>query len=417
MRNRNLGALALVLGALVLESFAFFATAMVLSLDMSHRGESTLAMGQLYTGRQGIVLLGIVAGGAVALALGPRVTAAAGALVAAGGYLAMAAGAPLLVGMGAAAFGAGVLRPCPWVIAAEALAWDEGSPAAPAPHRFAAVAAFAAAAHVAANVGGLLGPMLGGLLGNWMGFAVVYRSAGASMVLASALLAAAAVLGRAARGATGARAAGPYREAAPTAAVSAPSVGRVLEGMAILLVPQAAYWVGSSLGLPPSSLDTKASTLGILLALANVVGFCASVVVCAILAGAPLGRGTKPPLLFCGAGLLVFASGLGLLAAGSSSVVLFAVGSAVAGAGGAAVSSVPIAYAAIAIRGRAATLFVAGWSVVGALVSPLSTGLGNLDGVRTPLLAVTAALCLSAGVGLLRYGRQLHRYFDPALGA
>ena len=54
------------------------------------------------------------------------------------------------------------------------------------------------------------------------------------------------------------------------------------------------------------------------------------------------------------------------------------------------------------------------WSVVGLMASSLSSALAVWEDGRTPLLGVLALLCLGAGVGLLRYGRVLHRYFDPA---
>ena len=420
VKPRTLAALALTLVAIGLSSAAVFST----FLEVSRRGEDSAAVARFFMLRHGLGMLGLVAGGAVALARGPRVTAVLGALVAAAGYLATAAGAPLLAGVGAAAFGVGMLRPCPYVIGAEELGWDDPSPAAPAPHRFAAVAAFAAAVGVAMNVGSELGSRLAvSIVNHGGGFALVYRSAGALLALSTALLAAVAVLGRAARGATaGAPAAGPYREAAQAPAAGAPSSGRALRGLAVLFALHVAYSIGSAFGLPlpPPSLLVDVPDLGMgdvetLMTLGEVAVVGGSVVVFVILLVAALKRSTQPPLRLAGAGLVLFAAGAGLLAAGSSWAVLFAVGSVVAAAGGAAVSSVPIAYAAVGVRGRAATLVVAAWSCAGYLVSTLSSALGAVVGVR-PLLIVTAVLGLGAGGGLLRYAKALHRQFDPALG-
>ena len=358
---------------------------------------------------QGILIAGTLAGGLLALGIGPRATAACGAALAATGHAALAAGAPLLVGAGVVSFGAGVLCCAPYTAAAEVLAWDDESPAPPGPHRFAAVAAYVIATSAAMNVGGVLGPLLHALSNER--FTLVYAIAAAATLMAALLAAASAglgLLGRRER--RDAAATGPYRATAmPSGGASHPFAG--ILGVLILLVPQVVYFAGEATS-PPLELLRTASERTWLFMVGPISFGVASLALLAVLVVAATQRSTRPPLALYGAGLVTFALGLAVIAAaGSSSAALWACGAAVAGIGGAAAGAVPLAYAAIAVRGRAATLVVAGWKSVASVVGAVASSLAALEMLRGPLLWVCALLALAGGVALARYARVVHARF------
>jgi MFS family permease len=411
MRVRGLSSLALLLAAVVVERVAYFGGRTFLTLELHDQGLSTLSVGTTTAMLQGVVLLGMLVGGAAALGLGPRGTAVVGLLVSAAGHFAQAAGAPVVAGAGVVAFGAGMFRPCIFVAAAEVLAWDDESPAPPGPHRFAAVSAFAVVAQAAINVGSFLGPMMAGMLRN-VSWRAVHAGGGAEMLLATLLAAGALVVGLPRRRPTiAAPEVGPYRAAPPPA--PAVPVKAALGGVGILLAAEAVFTVGASMTSPPYEM-LRTARLEWLFAITTLAAFVASICLFGLLLVATLQRWSLPPLYLYGAGLVVFGLGLGVIAAGSSSVAIYALGASVSGIGEAAAYGVPIAYAAIAVRGRTATLVVAGWSAVLVMVSTASSAFTYVDEVRTPLLLTCALLDLGIGAAMVVFARRLHQgFFDP----
>jgi dipeptide/tripeptide permease len=415
MNARALAALALLLVALGLERLGYYGSRSFLSLELVRSGEAASALGRLYSELRLISIVGIGLGGVVALGVGPRATAAIGALLAAGGHLALAAGAPLLVGAGLIAFGSGVLRPCPVAAAAELLAWDERGPARPGPHRFTAVAAFAVLGYAAINLGSLLGPVIGGLLRKSAGPALVYGVWAGALVTAALACAVAAALGPSRDDAGNPRPEqGPYRAPEPAPPTPAPNAAMALAGLALLVVPEAVSILGTAVSEPPSSLFSGPN-IAWLFSVNPAVVVLGSVVVAGLLLAAALQRSTLPPLLLYGVGLALFAVGLGITAlTGVGGAFVFALGEAVRGLGEAAMFGVPLAYAAIAVRGRAATLVVAGWFTVSALVSLVANLLGGFESLHLPLLALCAFAGLAMGAALLALGKKIHlTFFDP----
>jgi hypothetical protein len=413
MKPRDLAALALLPAATLLERTAYFGAHASLSFDLYRESSSAAVLGRLHLTLQGLVLLGLLLGAVAALRLGPRVTAALGAALAAAGHVALAMGAPILIGAGVAGVGAGMLRPCPVVIAAGILAWDGDSPEPPPPYRFSAVAAFATVASLAANLGGAFGASSAGILHEPHGLA--YRVYAALALLAAGLTGAVAVLGRRGRGAGGAEApaAGPYREAlAPRVDDAGPSV-KELARLAILGAPQAVYWAGEALMKPRPGLGVSAGSLQWLHAAATAGTGLASLGLFVALVVESLRRSSRPPLVIPGAGLVILAFGvLTIPLAGSSSAVGFAAGAFVAGTGQAA-AIVLLAYAALAVRGRAATSVVAGWIAAGSVLGAVGGTVAAWDAARVPLSSLCSVLALAGGTALLVRGRALHRaYFD-----
>jgi hypothetical protein len=404
MKPRGLGVLALLLLALFLERAGYYGSRAFLALELRDQGEmatsiaSTLAV---------IHLLGVgalFAGGAVAFGVGPRLTAAMGLAIAAMGHAAAAAGAPVLLSAASASLGAGIFRPCLFVVAAEVLVWHDESPAAPAPDRFSAVAAFAAAAALASNLGGMAGPVVGGGLRHigsiHLGIAVVTMFATLAAVGVAALA-------RADRAENVEPKTGPYR-AAQLPDVGSSRAAATLGVIALLLLIQAAVTVGTTASLPsvPFSRRTWVYYLN---PYALIV---ASFVVSGLLATAAVGRWSRPPLHLYGVGLVVLALGLFSIAcAEDSSGGLHAVGSVFTGFGEAAAFAVPIAYVAMAVRGRAAALVVACWQAAITLVTTGGSVLAASDALRTPGLIACGILTLGAGAALLVFGRRVHDGF------
>src|SRR4051812_42609590 len=79
----------------------------------------------------------------------------------------------------------------------------------------------------------------------------------------------------------------------------------------------------------------------------------------------------------------------------------YVVGAVITGVGEAMGASVPIAYASIAVRGRAAALVVAGWSILTLIVNLGGGALESIVTLRVPMLGICAFLCLAGGVALL----------------
>jgi hypothetical protein len=410
MNLRGLSALGLLLVAVVLERVAYNGEHSVLLFQLRAQGMPLSETSRTQLMLQGILLVGTLACGAVGFVLGPRATAVVALLTTAAGYVALAAGAPITRSAALVFFGSGMFRPCVFAAAAEVLAGDDESPAALGPHRFAAVSAFAVATYAAATVGGLSSSLTGAAFrhGGWVDF---YAVCGALAILAALLVAGAALLGLRTRARDMADA-GPDR-AAPPPAPSAQVFAAVV-GVAILLGAQVVYVVGTSVTWVPPAL-LSGDGMSWLSRVNPVAALVASVFVFGLLLAATLRRRSLSLLSFYGAGLAVVGVGLGIVAvAGSSSAALYALGSAVTGSGEAAAYAIPLAYAALAVRGRTAMLVVAGFLAVLMLANTIISPLSHLEGVRTPTLVTCAILALGIAAVILVFARRLHRgLFDP----
>jgi hypothetical protein len=416
MKPRDLAALALLVLAVGLEVMVFRGVSTVAGFALYERDHAARSLGTFFALSHGVALLGTLVGGALALGIGPRFTAAGGALVATLGCFALAAGVPEEV-FYLVSFGCGVLRPCPIVAAAEVIAWNDPSPDAPGPHRFTLVAAFGAALAVAGNGGGFVAGAFANMGRASLGAAVTYGGAGVMLIFATALLTVAAVLGvRWSRGAA-APVVGPYREPTAPASVVVPRP-RALAGLGKLLGLQVGVVLMEALTSPPGALRASASTASTawLYALPAAVVVLGSGLTLGVLVVMSIQRSSWPPLLLQGGAMVVFALGLVPLAMTSTSMATFGAGTLLTGLATTAATCVPLAYAALALRGRAATLVVAGWLAIEAVVGQGGTILNFIEPARVPLLVAGALLCLGGGVVLLRFGRTLHRDFDGTEG-
>ncbi len=186
---------------------------------------------------------------------------------------------------------------------------------------------------------------------------------------------------------------------------------RGLVGTAILVVPYAAY----TLGLAARPLPREVVSIpggGEAFVMAALVGIAISIGGFATLVVAARRRGPLPPILLYGAGLAMVGPGLLAMASGAS-LPAYAVALALGVIGRIVVGAVPTAYAALAVRGRARTLVVAGGSVAGVLVAGVGLAMHDANGGGDALLWSSVLVCTGGGVALLRYGRPLHqKYFE-----
>jgi hypothetical protein len=404
MKSRGLGVLALILGAIFLESAGHGLTPFLMS-ELRDQGET---MEAISSASMLIALLDVgapLAGGVVAFRAGPRVTAVAGLVIAAMGHAATALAAPVLVGAAGASLGGGIFGPCAFVIGAEVLARQDDSPGAPSPDRFSAVAAFAVAADLASQLGRTAALFVGGSLHGKGGSTHV---ANATLTMFAALLAArAVVLARADRADHAKAKAGPYRAAQPQdpgpSLASAP-----FRAIGMLLLIEAVAKVGTTVSVPRVPFPAESwVSLGTALAGFVVLGF-----VSGLLVTAAVKRWSRPPLHLYGVGLVVLALGLYAIACDEdSSVALYVAGSAFTGFGKTVGFAVPIAYVAMAVRGRAAALVVAGWEFAFTLMGTGAGVVAGLDPPRTLTLVVCGMLTLGAGAAFVTYAREAHDRF------
>ncbi|MDB4995459.1 MAG: hypothetical protein JWM74_2891, partial [Myxococcaceae bacterium] len=375
MKSRpNLLTLAMLVLALGLERFAYYGTRSGLMIYLvSNEGMESGSARQLYTAVTVLALFTPLLGGLLALGVGPRITAVAGAGLALVGYGLLVVGAPSVLCLVAIAVGAGIFRACPWAIAAEELS-HEASPSgadqndAPrSARRFAAVAATACLLYASVNVAAASSSFVTGWLRNASGSRAVFAFVSFVMLLSLAITSLVAFLGRSTAGKSMTAPADPYRArgAAPLRAAR-PTTGLAFAGLAMLLVVELPYSVASSLSFYPAEMaqggaGLSRATMDILTLVNPLVVIVATVLAFALLLVATLQRWSTPPLLLYGAGVLVFAIGLVPLALAESSIALVLLGTAITAVGEALVAPIAISYAALAAKGRPATLVIAAW--------------------------------------------------------
>lgn len=419
MSFRGLLALTLLLAATGAERLAHYGIRSFLVLELT-RGEgmtSAAITTTLSVSSFGSVVAMFVGAGLV-LATGPRVTAVVGALLAALGLLLVALGAPLLAGWALAAAGAGIFRVCPFVAAAEVLGTDETASDlrvhAPHPQRFVRVAAFSAVAHAAINVCAAFAAPIAGKLYMEGGRAIAAGFAASLAFVAALFASGTAIVGmtRAPDRGAGPRFADPYRAPSPPIPIrpSAPSM-KPLAGAALLACVVGAFDVGQATGAahPPEMAMENVGRLYTINAAVTMIQL--AIAAGALLIGAILGW-AKGPLPLFGAGLAVASLGFFVRAFSGGQFVLDVAGMGLTAFGDMAMP-IGLAYVALAVRGRASGLVVAGWFAVPTIASLIGSPLGY-SSLRTPLLVLVGLVCLAAGGATAAFGRTLHRtWFDP----
>lgn len=407
MNKRALLALALLVAAAGLEQFGHSAMTTSIPLDIENAG-GTIASAANFFGVLGAVsFVATLGGGALALKVGPRVTAAIGLLVTALGFFTMAALGAGMLGAGVVGLGKGLFAPCAAAAAGEAVHSGEETPPW---HAFAAVTAFVALLQGVTGVSARLAPSLGGLLWSRSGGAALCAASGGLALLAALLAAGAAILGMW-PGQTPARPApaNPYRAPQPSPRPAAPARRQylglallsVLVSLAKLAVPLAIYEPDGEMSAPW------------LLVLQGAVHNGAYFGIFGIWLAAALGRKSWLPLRGLAAGLVAIGIGLLPIVAaqiGGGNEVHYALGLFPVAFGAAAVRPVGLAYAALARPARVAPLVVAVWLCLPSLWFILNGLLVHLG--RLEFVILTAVLCLVIGAYLARFAYGVQTLFD-----
>jgi dipeptide/tripeptide permease len=423
MSFRALAALGLLILALAAERCGYYAARSVLVIDLTQHGLARTSTMSIFRAFTFVVYGSAFAGGGLAFAFGPRVTAAVGAAIAAVGAFALAAGAPPSLTCFVLALGAGIFKGCPYAAAAEILADEDGGASQgflPTPRRFASFATFAVLTYGSINLGAFIAPLVAGVFRSTRdsgGFTTTYAFAGAVDVLAAILAGIAIFLGSGAAKTMAQQAHAPYRgpdgvaAGAPTA--SAPT-NDVFVPLTLLGVVFAAMHFVMNHGQP------NPITLGLLNtswvhSLNPIVVLLMTVPCAALFFVLALQRSAVPLTRILGAGIAVFALG-GMLAALAmflrAGLAVWTPALAISAIGEAIAFPIGLTYAALVLRSRAATMVVAGWMTLTAMPDFLfgMTFTGDrYPFVETLLVTVSALVVLVGAVLVLVNAARLHR--------
>ncbi len=419
--QRDLVALVLLVLAVAIERAATIAARVMLPLHLSQSGVPMARIGVAF-GLIGLLGAGApIAGGLVALALGPRATGAIAAAITAAGWLLVAVGAEPNVGAAIAAIGAGMFLPCPLAAGAAVLtAREDAARGAPGAGVLASVAALAALFYAVGQVAAALAPVAAGAFGDRLGLGAVFAGSGALALAAAALAGGAALLERMGTRQREARAGHPYRHAEAAPAAGDLSSVRGMAGLAIFAGAALVLYAGQGLATPsaPSYGSSRwVLAIGPLAGVVASVGLFGAAIAAAIHGGsapsAELHARAHAPAVVFGAGLALAGAASLLFVVGGAeppSVAAFGAGSALVAMGSAAVGPVGSTYAAVASSGRFRTLILGAWFAITA-GSRVLTGLFGAFAARRGVVGAVlfAALCLAAGVAIAARARRVHR--------
>ena len=419
--------LVLVAAAVFLDRIAYYSARSVLFLWMvKDQGMATPSASTAYASLTAVSYVVTVVAGAIAIGVGPRAVAVVGAVFAAAGASLLAASVTPFVSLGVFAIGTGLLRPCMYAIAADAIVSEDRGPdgsLAPSPRRFAAVTAAFFFVYASVNVGSIAAPALGAALYQTRGPGAAFGASFALYVIEIVLAIGLVVVGILTKKASLAASApvDPYRGGGgaggmamgtfgPQEAAASPG-GRAIGGVAILAVPTFFYAMGSSLTFSLA----HAPRAPWVQAINPIVVTLVSMVLFVLFLVAAVQRWAFAPLVVWGVGFAVFALGLfpiALSVGEGGSPIVYALGSVVVGAGEALVAPVAMAYAALSSR-RGATLAIALYTAVsyaGSAAAPQPGG-----ALQAPVLIVIGLLALVTGIAIAILGQRMHRsFFDPA---
>jgi POT family proton-dependent oligopeptide transporter len=340
-------------------------------------------------------VLSPIAGGLVAMGVGPAATLGIGAFIAAAGYTVLGAGeaSTLSLAVILIAAGTGMCRPSGLALAASELK-DRSEPVR---------SALFFLLYAAINLGAVLGPLAAGFGTSAAGSRVVFGIA-AGVALVAAFLAG------------GLAAALRFAQGSPRAS-STPLNGRALMGVALLwaaLAPSILMQAAESLtqatlfGGPGWASNTVINAVSPMVVVAVCLGGCA-----ALLVISSISRWTIPTLVLIGAGLVAWGLASGLLAAaprGGDLLPLLIAVAVISAAGEAVVGPLSLSRAAAIGAPRLSTLIVGGWLAATSGVSMVAYAVVGLVDARI-IAGVAALFSVSAGVALVGLARPIERAF------
>jgi POT family proton-dependent oligopeptide transporter len=389
-------ALPLLIG---LERLSHYAARSGLGLHIASQtpdglGMSIAAVGSVFAQLSLLSVVSPIAGGLVAMAVGPATTLAIGAFIASAGYAVLGVGGvdSLFLAMVLIAAGTGMCRPSGLALAASELK-DRSEPVR---------SALFFLLYAAINLGAVLGPLAAGFGSSAAGPRVVF-GVSAGVALVAAFLA-------------GGLAAG-LRFAGGSSNTSPPAGGRALLGVVLLwfvlapsIVMQAAETTAqyTLFGGPSGTTNAALHVINPIVVMAVSIGGCA-----ALLVISSTSRWTIPSLVLIGAGLVAWGLATGLLSAaprGGDLLPLLIAVAVVSAAGEAVVGPLALARAAASGAPRLSTLIVAGWLTATSGVSMVAH---SLIGLVDAQIASGAAAVLSvlAGVALIGLAKPLEQAF------
>lgn len=431
MSFRAVAALALLLVALAAERCGYYAARSVLMIDLTQHGLSSLEARGLFQMFTILTYGAAFAGGGLAWAFGPRVTAAIGAFVAALGAFALAGGLPASLSGVVLGLGVGIFKACPYAAAAEILADEDGGAAQgflPSARRFASFATFAVVGYGAINLGAFIAPLMSATFREARdsgGFTSTYAFAGA-LDLFAALLAGGAIFLTSGTAKTMAQHAhAPYRgpdgahlPPAPAAPVRTNDVFVPLSLIGLVFV--AMHFVMDQ--AQPDMRELGLAKASWMFSINPIVGLLMTVPAGALFFVLAIQRSAVPLTRILGAGIAVFSLGalLALLAmATHAGLGVWTPALAITAIGESIAFPLGITYAALAVRSRAATMVVAGWLTLtvipGYLFSTWFTGLRS-PAFSTIIVALSALVVLVGAVLVLVHAARLHRDLGGAGG-
>ena len=425
MSFRAVLALALLVFALAAERCGYYAARSVLVLDLvQHHGWAPAQALQLLRVFTFVVYASAFAGGGLAFACGPRITATIGGFLATTGAFSLAAGAPAVLACFLIAIGAGVFKGSPYAAAAEILADEDGGAAQgflPTPRRFASFATFAVLTYGAINLGAFIAPIIAGVFRQTRdtgSFSTTYGFAGAMDLLATVLAGATIFLASNTAKTMAQQAHAPYRGpdgvAAPAPAGSAPTNDVFVPLTLLGVVFAAMHFVLNH--AQPDSIALRIPSASLIHTLNPIVVLLMTIPCAVLFFVLALQRSTVPLTRILGAGLAVLAFGgliasLAILMSGGSlalwtpALVLISIGESL-------VAPIGLTYAALVLRGRAATMVVAGWITLTAMPDYIYGWMPMRERLpyEAAFLVVPSTLVILVGAVLvLAKAAQLHR--------
>lgn len=390
-------ALPLLIG---LERLAHYAARSGLGLHLTSRppeglGLATSAVGSVFAELAILNVAAPIAGGLVAIAVGPAATLAIGAFVASAGYAVLGAGGAdeLSLAIGLIAAGTGMCRPSGFALAATELR-DRSEPVR---------SALFFLLYAAINLGALVGSFGAGFGGSAAGFRVVFG-------ISTGLALFAAFVG-------GGLVAGLRFAGGSTNSSSPSSSGRALSGVALLwaaLAPSILMQAAESsaqytlFGGPSGAASSALHIINPMVTIAISIGVCA-----ALLVISSISKWTIPVLVLIGAGLLAWGLASGLLSAaprGGDVLPLLIAVALVSAAGEAVVVPLALSRAAACGAPRHATLIVAGWLAATSGVSVVAQGVMGLVDARI-VSGVGAGFSVLAGIALIGLAKPIEQAF------
>jgi hypothetical protein len=350
-------------------------------------------------------------GGALAIATGPRLVAAVGALLSAIGMFVLVGGSG--AGFYLVAIGGSLFRTAMWATLAEIVLRDREAPGvAPPANRFATVTGIATLFYGAVNFSAMTSSIAVGGAADHGGLDRAFALCGVADVLATLLAGGALLAGgfESTKAATPTDA-GPYRS---MTAAATPGVTTAIQqgfiGLVIAIAVLCISGAGESVELPYEKLGLRAD---LVFAINPATIVVCSFFACAVWVAASVDRWSLSPLTIAGAGVAIVGLGVVLTGVGSS---LPSLGFAAFLGGVGEILSTPALYAfiALALPRKYATLAIAisglGVLITSAIVRPIMA----IEPARTPFAIVIALASLGAGIGLAVFAKKIHRaYFDP----